>query len=369
MTILRVDTLSGIGTNGPVFDGDFEFNSQNYVILPKGTTDDRVGVGSTPGALRYNTDSNKVELWDGSQWVEVQSSRPDLNGGARGLFGGGTPTTGGNIIDYINISSTGNAIDFGDLSGNTKYISAFSSSTRGVWGGGERVPAGNQQGMEYITISSTGNVTTFGNLTSATTYISGCSNATRGLFAGGRTPGFTNVIEYVTITSTGNAQDFGDLSVTRSNTMASSNSTRGIFGGGYTPVHQNIIDFVTIATLGSATDFGDLTLARNGSNAASSKTRCLFFVGDASPYTTIDFVNYSTLGNAIKFGDSTGLKGYSASTSNCIRGVSGGGQTPTSTNSIEYVIISTQSNSVDFGDLTTDQHLSGGSCSNAHGGL
>ena len=117
MTILRVDTLSGIGTNGPVFDGDFEFNSQNYVILPKGTTDNRIGLTSTSGALRYNTDSNKVELYDGSQWAEVQSSRPDLNGGARGVFGGGsiTPGAGTNVMQYITISSTGNSTDFGDL--------------------------------------------------------------------------------------------------------------------------------------------------------------------------------------------------------------------------------------------------------------
>ena len=109
MTVLRVDTIAGIGSTGagPVLDGSFSFTSQNYVILPKGTTSDRVGVGSTAGALRYNTDSNKVELWDGSQWVEVQSSRPDLNGGARGVFGGGITPTIINTIEYITISSTG----------------------------------------------------------------------------------------------------------------------------------------------------------------------------------------------------------------------------------------------------------------------
>ena len=114
MTILRTNTISGVGTDGPIFDGDLEFNSQNYVILPKGTTDDRVGVGSTTGALRYNTDSNKVELYDGNQWVEVQSSRPDLNGGARGVFAGHFPQTA--TINYVNIASTGNAISFGSLS-------------------------------------------------------------------------------------------------------------------------------------------------------------------------------------------------------------------------------------------------------------
>ena len=100
-----------------------------------------IGVGFKTGSLRYNTDSNKVELYDGSQWAEVQSSRPDLNGGARGVFGGGFtgPTPAAvtyNIIDYITISSTGNATDFGDLTNGRNYQTAFSSSTRGIVTGG-----------------------------------------------------------------------------------------------------------------------------------------------------------------------------------------------------------------------------------------
>ena len=30
------------------------------------------------GAIRFNTDSNKPELWDGSQWAEFQLSTPNL---------------------------------------------------------------------------------------------------------------------------------------------------------------------------------------------------------------------------------------------------------------------------------------------------
>tara|TARA_A100001015_G_C14979161_1_gene708693 strand:- start:80 stop:1009 length:930 start_codon:yes stop_codon:yes gene_type:complete len=57
MTVLRVDTIAGIGqTFGPLLDGDLEFNSQNYIVLPKGssnqqgvlrTTEDVIGVGGT----------------------------------------------------------------------------------------------------------------------------------------------------------------------------------------------------------------------------------------------------------------------------------------------------------------------------------
>ena len=33
------------------------------------------------GAIRFNTDSNKPELWDGSQWAEFQLSTPNLGEG------------------------------------------------------------------------------------------------------------------------------------------------------------------------------------------------------------------------------------------------------------------------------------------------
>ena len=77
------------------------------------------------GAIRFNTDSNKPELWDGSQWAEFQLSTPNLGQGsdtqpgARGVWAGGLNPSGAgyqNVIDYGNIASPGNAIDFGDLS-------------------------------------------------------------------------------------------------------------------------------------------------------------------------------------------------------------------------------------------------------------
>ena len=34
------------------------------------------------GAIRFNTDSNKPELWDGSQWAEFQLSTPNLGQGS-----------------------------------------------------------------------------------------------------------------------------------------------------------------------------------------------------------------------------------------------------------------------------------------------
>ena len=51
------------------------------------------------GAIRYNTDSNKMEVWIGDKWMQVAVSSPNLDGGARGLFGGGfVPSANTNVI-------------------------------------------------------------------------------------------------------------------------------------------------------------------------------------------------------------------------------------------------------------------------------
>ena len=368
MTILRVDTLSGIGTNGPVFDGDFEFNSQNYVILPKGTTDNRIGLTSTSGALRYNTDSNKVELYDGSQWTEVQSSRPDLNGGARGIFGGGeTPGPAStNTIEYITISSTGNSQDFGDLlsAGNDKM--SCSSTTRGIFTSAVISPAISNV-IDYVTIASTGNAQDFGDLFEARVAGAGCGNQTRGIFMGGDpgvSPNNSDTIDYITIASQGvNAQDFGNLTVAKRQTAACSSTTRGICFGGFGPT--NVIEFVTIPTIGNSQDFGDLTAANYGGSGISNSTRGIYGVNGAIQYITI-----SSLGNAINFGNLTSVTTrYIGACSSPTRGVFVGGTSPSSYgNNIEYITISTQGNAVDFGDYGS-QILDAVGCSNAHGGL
>ena len=41
MATLKVNTLSGIGTEGPVLNGGLHFNTLNYMTLPKGDTTQR----------------------------------------------------------------------------------------------------------------------------------------------------------------------------------------------------------------------------------------------------------------------------------------------------------------------------------------
>jgi len=139
-----------------------------------------------------------------------------VSNGTRGLFAGGysaTYTTGSNIIDYITIATTGNAIDFGDLTTSRYGLAGCGSGSgdRGLFVSG--YPGGSYGVMDYVTISTTGNATDFGDVfigmssSSGYIYVGACNNATRAVMLSAAD---TNRMEYVTMDTTGNAADFGD---------------------------------------------------------------------------------------------------------------------------------------------------------------
>ena len=141
MANLKVDTVSGIGTEGPVLNGGLHFRSKNYLTLPKGTTTERTatssGISTVIGAIRYNTDSNKMECYINDKWMIVSTSSPNLNGGARGIFFGGSPNPGSYTkMNFITIPTQGDAGDFGDLATLHNQGAAAGSSTRGLYAGG-----------------------------------------------------------------------------------------------------------------------------------------------------------------------------------------------------------------------------------------
>ena len=106
MANLKVNTVSGIGTEGTVFDGGLKFRSKNYLTLPKGTTTERTatssGISTETGSIRYNTDSNKMECYIGDKWMIVSTSSPNLDGGARGIWTGGDPSRTAEM-DFVNL--------------------------------------------------------------------------------------------------------------------------------------------------------------------------------------------------------------------------------------------------------------------------
>jgi hypothetical protein len=347
-----------------------------------------------PGAFRFNTDSMKLEIFRGSanyegtasmagigtlaagQWEEIQATSPDvLTGGTRGLFCGGINPGNVDIIDYINVATTGNAIDFGNLSAARAATSSVSSRTRGIVGGG--LTPSVTDIIEFVTIASTGDMVDFGNLSTGNDHMFSACNSTRGIFAGGGDGGpLTNIIQYITMASNGDAKDFGDLTQARWGAgNGRSNSTRAVFSAGSTsPTEVNTMDFITISTQGNAADFGDSTFVGygKGSGNAANSTRGVLMGGTANPAPVTDHITYfqfATLGSTTDFGSLTDERRGGGVVSNYTRAVYGGGRTPGETNLIDYIQIMTGGDAVDFGDLTDARSFTPVGCSNGHGGL
>ena len=335
------------------------------------------------GAIRFNTDSQKLEFYAQGEWWVMSTDTPNLGRsidstpGARGLFGGGgAPAPVGELknIDYINIASTGNGQDFGDLQQTRQALSSLGSSTRGFWVGGRDAPS-NFDIVEFVTFGSLGNFTDFDNLSSAKQGPFGLSNSTRGIAGGGS---FGNTVDYFTMASTGTVATFGTLTPSNLGTYQSAcmTPTRGVYHQGLKPnpyAGSTFLGNITIATTGNSTQFGDLSQERANIACLSNSTRGIFAGGYQAPapnYTkSMEYVELSSEGNAVFFGDLSVVKNnLNGNCTSPTRGVMAGGSTPGVTNVIEYVDIQTLGDAVDFGDLITAKYYASG-ISNAHGGL
>ena len=108
------------------------------------------------GAIRFNTDSSQLEIYDGSQWTGIlATSTEHRTGGTRALrLGGESPKT--DTIDFFNIDTTGNATDFGNLTASRGATGqGFASRTRGFQAGGYN--SGYLNNIDFFTIPSQGN--------------------------------------------------------------------------------------------------------------------------------------------------------------------------------------------------------------------
>tara|TARA_R100001509_G_scaffold162797_1_gene135424 strand:+ start:564 stop:1619 length:1056 start_codon:yes stop_codon:yes gene_type:complete len=306
----------------------------------------------------------------------------------RGVFGGGYSPGGSpyavvNTIDYVTIATLGNALDFGDLTQARSNLGATASSTRGVFLGGKITPLGSdyyQSTIDFIEIQSTGNAFDFGDLNDSLGRPAAAADNTRAVFAGGYNnslaPLFHPVgdLQYITISTKGNTSSFGNQFFGRYSMGAAASPTRALyFGGGLghpSVTNLNIIDFVTIATLGDAQDYGDLTEQARMGASCSNSVRGLRAAGLApSRVNTIDFVNMASTGDAVNFGDLSYVSHFPMACSSSSRGLFAGGYTnPASANNIEKVEIATTANATDFGDLTR-QGGHGCGVSDAHGGI
>ena len=332
-------------------------------------------IGVPQGAIRLNTDSQKLEFYAQDRWHEMVTDSPNLDGGVRGLHGGGAASTI-NTIQYITISTQGNAIDFGDFPQRQYLTAATSSRTRGVWMGGyTNSPSSTYiNSIQAVEMLSTGNGFDFGDLTQTAGYNGITGNQTRAIRLGGTAPvnPSTNVMDYVTIATTGDAVDYGDISDGGRTSTNINSPIRGVFnvGSNTSGTPPSNLDYVTIPTLGNSRNFGELTIATQEIFGASNAVRGMLAGGYIHPanINNIQYLTIATQGNSSDFGDLVAAMRVSAGTSSPTRAVWFGGLTPSTVNTIQFVQIATTGDAVDFGD-TVEGVYEGGACSTGHGGL
>ena len=251
------------------------FSSNTRGVFAGGTT------GTVTNVIQYVTIASAGNATDFGDLLITDLGPFGYSNSTRGVISGGADagSTNSNVIQYVTIATTGNATDFGDLTqARTGTGGGCSSSTRGLVGGGVQYGTGaNYNIIDYTTIASTGNAIDFGDLTSrGSSEQDTCGSVasdTRAVWGGGYgSATSSNVMDYVTIATTGNATDFGDLTVGRQNPAGAASSLRGLFCAGYATNYSNIIDYITIASVGNATDFGDLTYTATQAAACSSAT-------------------------------------------------------------------------------------------------
>ena len=384
MSEARVNNLSNeSNTGGPTISGITTFSSPYFFIPPVGNTAERPE-NAEKGSIRFNTETKNLEYYRGDEigWVEVEATSEELDGGHRGLNGGGDHASDTNAIDYITISTLGNAVDFGDLTDNREYLAMgpLASRTRCVFAGGQSYPSPNDEMnlIDYVTMSSTGDAIDFGDLiggnSGKNSSALACSNEIRGVIAGGYDPpSAKDQILYITIANTGNAVDFGgDLPANTNNGCGISNTTRGIFNAGSTD--SNALSYITIMTTGvDASDFGDTigTNPRSNQCMGGNATRAII-AGGSTPSPGTNVISYLTIantGNAVDFGDLTAATNGAGAVSSPTRMVVTAGKRDNSFSvTCDYVEIMTLGNAKDFGD-STEARMVMGYGSNGHGGL
>ena len=346
---------------------------KHHFSVPTGDTSFRNEVsGYSEGTIRYNTDLGNMEFFNGNEWRQFTFYSV---GGGRAVFNGINPSA---AMYSVEIMSQGSAQHFGDTAFNHDIAGSFSSSTRGIIGGGYAAsPVNDITAIEYTTIASAGNAISFGDLaTSHFRNSGGCSSSTRGLFFAGGHPSYYNTIEYIEINTLGDALDFGDQSTAFAWRRCFSSATRGFSTGGFSgPAAPNITtDMVTIAAKANGTEFGELSTKVFGMGAFANNVKGVYGGGYTPGYAhVVDDIQFFTMaseGNAIDFGNLTARNGSPAGASNQVRGIFAGGYLSPGNNSdrLQFITISSGGSAQDFGDLTISAIRADG-FTDSHGGL
>ena len=175
-------------------------------------------------------------------------------------------------------STTGNTEDFGDAQQVVWNAMSVNSPTRQVSMGGLSPYTPYTNNVEYVTMSTLGNAANFGELPEFKGRGAPICSAIRGIYAGGaggpnaNSASGQNTIHVITITTLGDAVDFGDTCIQSGGAPSGASScTRGVIMGGiFSGSYVNTISHISISSMGDAVDFGDMVQVGGSREGASN---------------------------------------------------------------------------------------------------
>ena len=259
VTISTLGNATRFGQMDSSGDTSFGIGNETRGIYHRG--------GSSSDTLEYVTTASEGNPIDFGNLSQARYLGARGNSSTRGIFlsGLGPSSSYKNNIDYVEMGTLCNALDFADVHTSVFLNNNSVNSTVRVYSlGGYASPGVNISKIEYVTISSKGDALEFDDLDRPNSTFPGFANNVRGIYGGGNLRPFTSdQIFMFNTASQGKMIFFGELTQRRKEFAGSCSQTRGIFAGGQLdpngPSTINIIDFVTIATTGDAQDFGDLS--------------------------------------------------------------------------------------------------------------
>ena len=272
--------------------------------------------------------------------------------GSRGLSLGGTaPTASTNVIDYVNISTRSDAIDFGDMQTAKIKPGVGTDGSRGVAIGG----TGATTEIDYWAFGTKSNAADFGDCVTQVSEGGSASGGGRVVQAnGGSSPG--DDLQKLQISTLGNSSEFGELTEASGNGMGASDGSRGII------THSDAdVDFVNILTDGNATFWGDQHTNQIQAGVASDGSKAIMFGGEiGSAVDNIGYLQINSLGYAADWGgELSGARRYIGATSDGNRAIICQGFSATDT--IEFISMSALGSSAsDFGEGTVTRYNNNG---------
>ena len=160
------------------------YNVQGCASASRGLFVGGYGDSSTPtwsyNIIDYVTIASTGNATDYGDLEQKKNSVGCVDNDTRACFGGGGWQSNNktNAIGYVTIASTGNTTDFGDLTESRKVGAGTNDKTpgvdRGCFGGGFDDTSWINT-IDYITISNTGNASDFGDLTQGRANVAGVS--------------------------------------------------------------------------------------------------------------------------------------------------------------------------------------------------